>query len=685
MDTTTAAAEARVFIGTLKNLGAVKVEPVEPGSEEEAVWDRLMREHHSLGYKRLPGRRIKYIARVGKEPVAALSFSGSAPRIEVRDRWIGWSAGEKKIHRSRLVNNSRFLILPGIRVKNLASHVLGQALRRLPSDWEKQFGFAPWLVESFVDPAHHSGASYRAAGFLRLGQTKGFSRKGRVEYVHHGQVKDLYMTVLDPEFRVLGGFLPKPKPEPAPQKAREPRPPREARPKPLTTRPAGPPNRIVLPESYHVAPDLLEEGEALGEEDLALLASELTSFHRDFAPAFQTLPFNGRDIREHSQLYTLGLLSGLDRKSIEPIALGLSGTARVRNLQRFITAYAWDEGIMKAIHQKKLAAEIGAQDPELAMFTIDSSEFPKKGGESVGVIRQYCGTLGKVDNCQSGVFLGYVGERAHGLVDTRLYMPGEWFGPEFEERRKKTGVPDDLTFATKPRIASDLLNQAAESGIFKARWVGVDAGFGSNREFLDSLPGDLYYMASVRSNTRVLASAPEWVLPEYSGRGKRPERQVLKESPVTVEELARSAVFDEVIRPSDSFGVERVFVTRLPVWRVPEAPSDSMQPPATPEWLFLFRTEAQQASGTTKYVLSNAPGSASLETLVTVSKLRWSIERSFLEAKDLLGMDHYEHRSFRGWHRHMLHVFIAHAFLQTIRLKFSKKSIPDPSPGLPSA
>lgn len=248
----TPADEARVFIGTLKDLGKVTVEPVAVGSDEEKCWDSLMREHHPLGYKRLPGRRIKYLAWVGEHPVAALSFSGSAPKIEVRDRWIGWAVAEKKIHRHRLVNNSRFLILPGIRVKNLASHVLGQALRRLPSDWEERFGFPPWLVESFVDSAHHSGASYRAAGFLRLGQTKGFSRKGRVEYVHHGQVKDLYVTVLDPEFRVLGGFLPKPAPEPQKRRPKDPAPLLPKRPKSLarngSSRPRrGPPTGSSFP------------------------------------------------------------------------------------------------------------------------------------------------------------------------------------------------------------------------------------------------------------------------------------------------------------------------------------------------------------------------------------------------------------------------------------------------------
>lgn len=665
--------EGQVALGTLKDLGKVTVIPVEPGSGEEDLWDSLVREHHSLGYKRLPGRRIKYIAWVGTQPVAALSFSGSAPKIEVRDRWMGWSPEEKKLHRSRLVNNSRFLILPGIRIKNLASHVLGQALRRLPGDWEERFDFAPWVVESFVDPAHYSGASYRASGFLRLGQTKGFSRKGRVEYSYHGQVKDIYVVVLDPEFRVKGGFLPKPAPSPR-RRSRAVEDPKPAPYQPLVTRPAGPPQRIVLPTSYHVAPDLLSPGEELGEEDLDVLTAELRVFHQDFAPVFSR-----QNNADHSRCYTLGLLSNLGRKSIEPIALELSGTGGVRNLQRFISDYSWEESLMKEIHQKKLAQEIGAPDPETSMFTLDSSEFAKKGTESVGVARQYCGTRGKVDNCQSGVFLGYVGPQAHGLIDARLYMPEEWFGSEFEERRKKTGVPDSLTFATKLEIASELLNKTTDAGLFKARWVGVDAFFGSSRSFLESLPKDLYYMASVRANTRVLTEEPSWVLPESPGQGRKPTKPVLSETPVTVEALARSVVWTEVIRPSDSFGVERVFVARLKVWRVPETSED---PPASPETLFLFRTEAQHEAQTTKYVLTNAPESVSLETLVTVSKLRWSIERSFLECKSLLGMDHYEHRSFKGWHRHMLHVFIAHAFLQKIRLKFKKK-LSDPPSGLP--
>ena len=314
------------------------------------------------------------------------------------------------------------------------------------------------------------------------------------------------------------------------------------------------------------------------------------------------------------------------------------------------------------------------QDLSYPQHWLGLNRPPVAGFDSTGD----SGTRGKVDNCQSGVFLGYVGDRVHGLIDARLYMPEEWFGPALAPRREKTGVPETLTFATKPEIAAELLKKTTDAGLFKVRWVGVDATFGSNRAFLEALPKDLSYMASVRANTRVLTAEPAWTLPESRGRGRRPTKPVLTEAPVTVEALARSVVWTEVLRPSDSFGVERVFVARVPVWRVPETSED---PPSAPETLFLCRTEAHLEAGTTKYVLTNAPASLSFETLITVSKLRWSIERSFLEAKSLLGMDHYEHRSWNGWHRHMLHVMIAHAFLQKLPLKFSKKNVSDPSPG----
>lgn len=663
--------------GTLEKLGPVVLEPVEPGSERCDLWDRLVREHHPLGYKRLPGRQIKYLAFAGTTPVAALSFSGAAPHLEVRDVHIGWSAEERKLLRNRVVNNSRFLILPGIRIRYLASHLLGQALRRVPSDWEARFGYAPWLVESYVDPSHYSGASYRAAGFVRLGQSKGFSRtrKGPKHYTRHGKVKDVYLYTLVPDFRVQAGILPAPPPRkrvrtekapPPPKTPKAPKPPKAPKvPKTPKLPPSPDPIRIVLPESYHVDPALLEESECLEEADLDAISRELQVFHQEFSPAFKRT-----STHRQSHVYTLGLLSDLDRKSIEPIALTMEGTGGVRNLQRFVSDHVVDDALLSDLYQRKAVFLLAPESPELTMLTIDGSDFPKKGIESVGVFRQYCGHLGKVENCQSGVFLGMVTEKGHAFLDAGLYLPEDWFDSDYEERRKKTGVPEEQTFKTKNQIASSLLQNFHDKGLLKTTWVGVDAGFGSDPAFLRSLPEGLHYFASIRSNTRVLLNAPIWETPAWSGRGRKP-LPALSSQPVTVAEIAREAVFTEVIRPSASFGIERVFVSRLRVFRVPKSPDD----PVSPEWLFLFRSESQNDQGTCKYVFSNAPENTPLGILVQVSSLRWSIERLLLEGKSLLGMDHYEHRSWQGWHRHMLHVFLAHLFLQTLRLALKKKAL----------
>jgi hypothetical protein len=137
-------------------------------SNLEIVWDELVRKHHYLGYQRLLGHRLKYIAFMDGRPVAALSFSAPALRLRVRDKYIGWSAEQRKTYLERIVNNSRFLILPWIRVKNLASHVLALALARLSGDWQERFGRRLWLVETFVDPTRYKGTSYRAANSARL-------------------------------------------------------------------------------------------------------------------------------------------------------------------------------------------------------------------------------------------------------------------------------------------------------------------------------------------------------------------------------------------------------------------------------------------------------------------------------------------------------------------------------------
>ena len=197
-----------IFQGTLKSLRPVTLELVS-GSELEPVWDDLVKQYHYLGYQKLFGHRLKYLARIGDHPVAALSFSAAALKVGVRDWFIGWSEDQKKSYLNRIANNSRFLILPWIQVPHLASHVLSLTIRRLPRDWEQQFHQPLWLLETFVDPSRFKGTSYKAANWKCIGHTQGYGKDGP-GYVHHGSMKEVYVYVLEPRFRKIIGCEPQP-------------------------------------------------------------------------------------------------------------------------------------------------------------------------------------------------------------------------------------------------------------------------------------------------------------------------------------------------------------------------------------------------------------------------------------------------------------------------------------------
>jgi SRSO17 transposase len=158
------------------------------------------------------------------------------------------------------------------------------------------------------------------------------------------------------------------------------------------------------------------------------------------------------------------------------------------------------------------------------MFTLDSSETPKKGEDSAGVARQYCGNLGKVENCQSGVHLGYASSKGYGLLDQQLYVPEKWFDDEYAGRREKTRFPEALSFKTKPQLALELLEKAEKNGAFTGCWLGVDSFLGSNPAFLDAVGEKYYYFAAIRSDTRVWLKRPEIGTPPLQGAGAVSEK-----------------------------------------------------------------------------------------------------------------------------------------------------------------
>ncbi len=212
-------------------------------------------------------------------------------------------------------------------------------------------------------------------------------------------------------------------------------------------------------------------------------------------------------------------MSNKEAKSAEPIALTFLDENGVRPLQQFLKSHRWDDGAMLGMHHVLLADAISS--PE-GMLTVDSSEFAKKGKESVGVARQYCGALGKVDNCQSGIFVGYSSEKGYGLLASRLYLPERWFTKEYEDRRTFNLVPEACVFQTKPEIAAELIDALDKTKLFPAKWIGCDATFGSDGHFLEALPKDKYYFAGVRANTQVFLRKPAVGVPPYPGHGRRP-------------------------------------------------------------------------------------------------------------------------------------------------------------------
>ncbi|MEW6417829.1 MAG: IS701 family transposase [Nitrospirota bacterium] len=629
--------------GTLKTLQPLTIQ-IASQTHLEPLWDQLVNRYHYLGYQRLLGHRLKYLVFMQDRPVAALSWSAPALKLRVRDKYIGWSGYQRKSYLDRLANNSRFLILPWVHVPNLASHVLSLNIDRLNRDWEEQFNKRLWLLETFVDPCRFTGTSYKAANWQFIGNTYGYGKQGK-GYYYHGSVKEVYLYVLEPRFREIIGC--------------------EQKPYSLFHRPT---KSFIKVDELHMIlrqfnwnPDLVPFME-LTEEDIKAIADELVEFHKQFYDCF------GR--AEHLRLglaYVSGLISNSKAKSIEPIALEFLNEEAVRSMQRFMKTYRWNEKAMERKHQSMLSAKISSAD---GMINVDSCEFVKKGKESVGVVRQYCGAVGKVENCQSGVFVGYSSDKGYGLLSCRLYLPNIWFSHEYEQRRKDTLVPEDIVFQTKPQIARNLINKVVETGLFPARWIGCDTTFGTDPDFLKSLPGSMYYFANIKSNTKVFVEKPIIGIPPYSGRGAHSRKiKVLPGEPQakTVYEIAKSPdcpwTFTIIVEGAKCPIIAEIARLRVYPWR------DTLSEDC-PVWLFIRRT----SEGQIKYAFCNAPEDMPLSEMCKASTMRWPIEQFFQDGKEQVGMDAYEHRSWTAWHRHMIYVFLALHFLLQLRIKFKKNS-----------
>jgi SRSO17 transposase len=601
-------------------------------------WSQWLARHHYLGAPRLVGANLKYLVygRAG-EPLGALGWQSAVQHLGCRDRLLGWNAAQRAHGLEHVVNGVRFLLLPWVKVRHLASVMLSEALDLLQRDWPRQYGVAVWLVESFVDRQRFSGACYRAANWQAIGWTRGFAKRQGC-FVHHGQSKEVYVYVMEERMRqFIHGDGSQPRLNRAFLLAQRRREEQQTFAKRMRMKATLTSWKPKLPPQC-----------ALSLEDLETIGRELDEFSALFRPTFGRI-----ELAALFELYLQGLLSDAERKNVEAIALKLSGPERVRGLQRFMSEYEWDQAWMRKRHWE-LSAET-LSDPE-GVWNLDASEFPKKGSASVGVAPQYCGAQGKTANCQSGVFVGYSSPKGHLLLDSRLYLPQCWFEPDYEERRQLCHIPKEVSFQTKPELALELLGPLLAGQQFGGRWIACDCSFGNNESFLEELPKDFYYLAEIACTRKV------W--PKTRAAGSR-----LAQEGCTVEALldVKGLLNWQTHRIAEGEkGPLVAAFARLRVYVSAE------RTPQSERWLLL----RNDPNCKIKYALSNAPDSTPMRELVRVSGARWPIERCFQEDKSELGLDHYEHRSWAAWHRHMRLVFLAQLFLVRLQAKFKKKPPP---------
>lgn len=389
----------------------------------------------------------------------------------------------------------------------------------------------------------------------------------------------------------------------------------------------------------------------LTKKDIEETAEAFEEFHERYSEYFRTTT---RDTGETAKKYMHGqyLLEG---KVLPTTIPKMVDGCNNQNLQHFITESPWDEkGVIKQIQYD--TSELTGDEKEGAL-SVDGVAFPKQGNKSVGVSRQWCGRLGKVENCQVGVFLGYSDNHGNRiLMGKRLYLPKEW--AEDDKRREEAGVPEEIEFKTKPELGLDLIHEAVENNV-PFGWINGDTAYGRSIKFRESLDGDdLTYMLDIPCDT--LVWLPGWI-DSSTGKPHRPPKRV-----------------DELKDELDSSQMVRVFIrdtyrgelwTNVSTLRVHPVKDNE---PMEEEWLVI--RDDENKDNKTRYQFSNASPNTSLKKLVNMSARRYWIERAIEDAKGEVGMADYEVRKWKGWHHHMTMSLLAILFLLEWKLEFGKKN-----------
>jgi SRSO17 transposase len=435
--------------------------------------------------------------------------------------------------------------------------------------------------------------------------------------------------------------------------------------------------------------DLMGQQPTVRIPDLAALtdiADELVAYHAAFAPLYRR-----REQRRWGEVYLRGLLlAEVPRKNCAALALRLLGAGddadgTVRALQDFIGVGGWDDAALLAVHRRLVDETLG--DPD-GVLLIDGSDVPKQGNHSVGVARQWCGHSGKKDNCQAGVYLGYASASGYTLLDRRLYLPACWFTAEYADRWRACGIPRGTPFQTKHDLAATLVEAALAAGTLRARGVVCDEGYGDSPALLDRWAATgLRYLAELPRDTQGwFLTAPDgqapppapqtWVPPQAaSKKGPAPRRSRLRpDSPPKARAdawaaqvpAARWQRYRVLAGGKGPLVADFVAVRWVPV-------RDRL--PGPEGWLLVRRSLPTDPAEEPdyKYYGSNAPADTPLATLVWASGMRWPIEACFAEARQEVGLDHDETRSWRGWHHHLTLVILAHHFLVRLQQRLDPR------------
>ncbi|HXH98511.1 MAG TPA: IS701 family transposase [Gaiellaceae bacterium] len=413
---------------------------------------------------------------------------------------------------------------------------------------------------------------------------------------------------------------------------------------------------------------------AISDRDLSLevdprtlkkLDAELTEFVDEL---FSGL---GRKERvENLGHYVTGLLLDGERKSIEPIAGRLVDRPEEiegmrQRLQQAVTVATWSERELF----RRLARKVDGELPGIEAFVLDDTGFPKKGSHSVGVQRQYSGTLGRVDNCQVAVSLHLAGEAGSACIAMDLFLPEPWANDR--RRREKAGVPDDIEFKTKLEIALRQLDAAIHLGIRRHVVLG-DAAYGDSIEFRDELEArGLQYVLAVKGESVVWPPGSNPRVPRKTTHLGRPRSRYYdkRHPPIAIGDLAPKLTFRSFTWREGSRGAQSA---RFAVARIKTAHHHCKgAAPGNEQWLIAQWFEGEPTP--TKFWLSNLPSTMSARGLIRLAKLRWRVERDYQEMKGELGLDHFEGRTWRGFHHHAALCAAAHTFLALRRALFPPK------------